>query len=193
MHSNATEAYPSVNPNPNAWEFLQNIGYYQYGAYFNISEFWDRVITCAMDRHYQEGEQRTFYIPTNDAFKGGIKRYHVNGTTILRNIIEKGVVPKFDRYNISYQVKSVTMAWGKGYPTIVLAGKNTSLLCWYKMKKCGNTIGFVLHSVFVSNGVVNFIDTIMGLNDAIVKNMASIKKVLARGKKLDIYTYRKQR
>lgn len=88
LHDNASEAYPSVYPNPNAWEFLQNIQYYQYGAYYNIrfvclffqfcyslkcfrnfSQFWDRVITCGMDRYYQEGEQRTFFIPTNDAFK----------------------------------------------------------------------------------------------------------------------------
>uniref|UniRef100_A0A1B0A9R4 Uncharacterized protein n=1 Tax=Glossina pallidipes TaxID=7398 RepID=A0A1B0A9R4_GLOPL len=36
LHDNASEAYPSVNPNPNAWEFLQNIEYYRYGAYYNI-------------------------------------------------------------------------------------------------------------------------------------------------------------
>ncbi|KAL9889271.1 uncharacterized protein ACN427_008651 [Glossina fuscipes fuscipes] len=177
LHDNATEAYPSVNPNPNAWEFLQNIGYYQYGAYFNISEFWHRVVTFAMDRHYQEGEQRTFYIPTNDAFKGNIKRYHVNGTTILRNIVEEALVFRVGNQSLPKNQTYRTMAWGKGHPTLVQHDKDRLNYCWYDMQEsttCKTNKAQILHSVFVSNGVVTFIDKIMGLNDTIAKNKCRV-------------------
>uniref|UniRef100_A0A1B0C6D2 Uncharacterized protein n=1 Tax=Glossina palpalis gambiensis TaxID=67801 RepID=A0A1B0C6D2_9MUSC len=134
LHDNATEAYPSVNPNPNAWEFLQNIGYYQYGAYFNISEFWDRVITCAMSRHYQEGEQRTFYFPTNDAFRGNIKGYHVHATTILQNIVE-ALVFRLSKFQLPDNQSYRTMALGKGYPFLVARDYNRTSYCWYDLRR----------------------------------------------------------
>uniref|UniRef100_A0A1A9VEI5 FAS1 domain-containing protein n=1 Tax=Glossina austeni TaxID=7395 RepID=A0A1A9VEI5_GLOAU len=183
LHDNASEAYPSVNPNPNAWEFLQNIQYYQYGDYYNISlknyfrnlsNFWDRVITCAMERHYQEGEQRTFFIPTNDAFKEKFKRYHVNAKTILTNIVEEAMIFPLEGYDVKEDHNCPTLAWAKGHPILVRHNKERSKYCWNNMQKsepCTPNENTILYSVFVSNGVINFINTTLGLNEEIIQGM----------------------
>uniref|UniRef100_A0A1A9WMV0 FAS1 domain-containing protein n=1 Tax=Glossina brevipalpis TaxID=37001 RepID=A0A1A9WMV0_9MUSC len=204
LHKNATDADPSVNPNPNAWEFLQNIEYYQYGKYYNISEFRQRIITCAMEKTYEDGEERTFFIPTNDAFKtkeGGnhkiprpakIERYHIDRDSILQHIVEGWLVfPRYLRKSSTITRNYVT-GYRAGYYTKVRIREvkysdgsyYQNEICWerrsyireYIQLNCVNSNSQkTLHQVFVSNGVIVFTDSAIGYNTDSINKMVSKK------------------
>lgn len=92
-------------------------------------------------------------------------------------------------YELKEHANYSTLAWAKNSPILLRTDRRRLPYCWYDMGETGTCKpeNKILHSVFVSNGVINFIETILGLNEEIIKKMVSKKKVVEKVENWTLY------
>ncbi|KAL9889626.1 uncharacterized protein ACN427_008905 [Glossina fuscipes fuscipes] len=158
-----------TNPNPNAWEFIRNFESYKLIPQHDISYFRDRLIATRMTEAYEdfgfEDQDRNFFVPTNGAFL--MKKHYTE--LIDRLIIQNHIVDY--GYLFQREVDVDCTAIPESNP-VMLSYKQNDTLTWsrnlsssYSHPLTVTPISMnILLTVFVSNGIVNIIDGVIGID-----------------------------
>uniref|UniRef100_A0A1B0C192 FAS1 domain-containing protein n=1 Tax=Glossina palpalis gambiensis TaxID=67801 RepID=A0A1B0C192_9MUSC len=158
-----------TNPNPNAWEFIRNFESYKLIPQHDISYFRDRLIATRMTEAYEdfgfEDQDRNFFVPTNGAFL--MKKHY---TELIDRLIVQNHIVDYG-YLFQREVDVDCTAIPESNP-VMLRYKQNDTLTWsrnlsssYSHPLTVTPISMnILLTVFVSNGIVNIIDGVIGID-----------------------------